>query len=58
MKKMDIIYISSKINYAMQLFQNRPMDFLVKPVKYSAVEMNMDIFVKKKGLKVYILSVW
>ena len=37
---MDIIYISSKINYAMQLFQNRPMDFLVKPVKYSAVEMN------------------
>ena len=43
-EKMDIIYISSKINYAMQLFQNRPMDFLVKPVKYSAVEMNMDIF--------------
>ena len=50
-EKMDIIYISSKINYAMQLFQNRPMDFLVKPVKYSAVEMNMDIFVKKKGIK-------
>ena len=55
---MDIIYISSKINFAMQLFQNRRMDFLVKPVKYSAVEMNMDIFVKKRELKVYILSVW
>lgn len=26
-----LIYISSKENYALQLFQNRPFDFLVKP---------------------------
>lgn len=29
----QIIYISSKEKYAMQLFQNRPMDFLIKPIK-------------------------
>lgn len=30
---MQIIYISSKTNYAMELFQNHPYDFLVKPIK-------------------------
>ncbi len=28
----QIVYISSKEQYAMELFQNRPMDFLVKPI--------------------------
>ncbi len=28
----QIVYISAKEEYAMQLFQNRPFDFLVKPV--------------------------
>lgn len=28
----QIVYVSSKEEYAMQLFQNRPFDFLVKPV--------------------------
>lgn len=29
----QIVYVSSKQSYAMSLFQNRPMDFLVKPVE-------------------------
>lgn len=28
----QIVYISAKESYAMQLFQNRPFDFLVKPI--------------------------
>ena len=31
-EQMFIIYISSREQYAMQLFQNRPFDFLVKPL--------------------------
>lgn len=32
-----IVYISSKLSYAMDLFQNRPFDFLVKPLKTQKV---------------------
>ena len=30
---LQIVYISSKTNYAMQLFEARPFDFLVKPIR-------------------------
>ncbi len=33
----QIIYISSKTNYAMELFQNHPYDFLVKPISYHSI---------------------
>lgn len=39
--KIQIIYISSKRNYAMQLFQTQPLDFLIKPVSVS--ELNTAI---------------
>lgn len=29
---MQLVYVSAKEEYAMQLFQNRPFDFLVKPI--------------------------
>ncbi len=29
----QIVYVSSKTSYALELFQNRPLNFLVKPVK-------------------------
>ena len=32
-----LIYISSKENYALQLFQNRPFDFLVKPIEAAKI---------------------
>lgn len=38
----QIVYVSAKESYAMKLFQNRPMDFLIKPVKDRDVEKIMD----------------
>ena len=29
----QIVYVSALEEYAIQLFQNRPMDFLIKPIK-------------------------
>lgn len=34
----QIIYISGKTHYAMQLFQNRPFDFVEKPINYSIIK--------------------
>lgn len=34
---MQIVYVSSKEGYAMQLFDIRPMNFLIKPVDYGKV---------------------
>ena len=34
----QIVYMSSEQGYAMSLFQNRPMDFLLKPVDQDTVE--------------------
>lgn len=44
----QIVYVSAKESYAMKLFQNRPMDFLVKPVKEKDVEKVMEEY--KRGL--------
>lgn len=35
---MQIVFVSAEENYAMQLFNIRPMNFLVKPIDYSKVE--------------------
>lgn len=37
----QIVYVSSKQGYAMSLFQNRPMDFLLKPVDQDTVDRIM-----------------
>ena len=34
----QIVYVSSQMDYALQLFQIRPMDFLLKPVKFIDIE--------------------
>lgn len=33
----QIVYVSAREHYAIQLFQNRPMDFLVKPITQSDI---------------------
>lgn len=38
----QIVFISLKENYALQLFDMRPLNFLVKPVEYKKVEYIMD----------------
>lgn len=47
---MDIVYISSKENYAMQLFQYRPLDFLIKPITPETIERILNAFVKRSGI--------
>lgn len=47
---MMIIYISSKTQYAMELFQCRPLDFLVKPLDYGKIQRVMDIIRKREQL--------
>lgn len=42
----QVIFISSKENYALQLFKIRPLDFLIKPVSYANIERVMNVFVK------------
>lgn len=39
---MQIVYVSSKEGYAMQLFDTRPMNFIIKPVTYKMIERIMD----------------
>lgn len=34
----QLVYISSKEKYALQLFKIRPLDFIIKPIRYNAVE--------------------
>lgn len=38
---MDIIYISSQTNYAMELFQVHPFDFITKPFDYDYIDCMM-----------------
>lgn len=42
----QIVYISSKQEYAMELFAVRPIDFLVKPLKIEQVERVIDVYIK------------
>lgn len=59
-----IVYISHEPNYAMQLFQIQPMDFLIKPIKKEYIISVMSRYIKqncnstlkfefKKGHKYY-----
>lgn len=47
----DIIYISSKSSYAMELFKCRPLDFMIKPIKYIEVKNILDIVVKRNKVR-------
>ena len=44
-----LIYISSKENYALQLFQNRPFDFLVKPIEAAKIYHVLDNIYRISG---------
>lgn len=47
----DIIYISSKTSYALELFQCRPLDFIIKPLSYEKIERVLDIVMTRNGIK-------
>jgi len=46
----SIVYISWEKKYAMQLFEIRPMDFLIKPLEYEKVEQTARTYLKIAGL--------
>lgn len=45
----QIVYVSAMESYAMRLFKNRPMDFLVKPVKRQDIEKIMREYMRVFG---------
>ena len=47
----QIAYISSKQEYAMELFKVRPLDFLVKPISINMIERVIDVYTKINGIK-------
>lgn len=49
--KLDLVYISSRTDYAMELFQNHPIDFLVKPIKKEKLFHVLDRSIKKREEK-------
>lgn len=42
----QIVYVSSKEGYAIQLFDTRPMNFLIKPVQYTKVAFVLDEYIR------------
>ena len=48
-EKICIVYISSKEQYALQLFQNRPFDFLVKPLERQKIFQVLDRIFRVTG---------
>lgn len=47
----QIVYVSAMESYALQLFKNRPIDFLVKPVKRQDIERIMKEYIRVYGQK-------
>jgi len=46
----SIIYISREKDYAFQLFEIRPLNFLVKPLEYDALDKTVKTYMKIAGL--------
>lgn len=47
----DIIYISSKTNYALELFMCRPLDFIIKPLSNEKIDKILDVVIRRNGIK-------
>lgn len=45
-QKCQIIYVSSKTKYALELFKIRPFDFIIKPVTYEKVKNCLEEYVR------------
>lgn len=47
----QIVYVSALEEYLIQLFQNRPMDFLIKPIKQEDIDKIMNNYIHVFGKK-------
>lgn len=52
-ENIQIVYISAKQNYAMELFQVRPMNFLVKPINSSHVSKMINKAIELNGKNIF-----
>lgn len=48
-RKMQIVYISEKSSYALELFRTQPMEFLVKPIRQEQMDKCLKLAVKLIG---------
>ena len=46
----SIVYISRERNYAYQLFEIRPLNFLIKPLEYDVLDKTVKTYLKLNGL--------
>jgi len=46
----SIVYISWEMKYSMQLFDIRPLNFLIKPLKYEKIEQVIQTYLKLSGI--------
>ncbi len=51
-----IVYISSNKSYALDLFQNRPFDFIIKPIKEEVIYSLMEKIVRFRGKRAVCLE--
>jgi len=47
--KASIVYISQETKYSMQLFDIRPLNFLIKPIKFDKIEQVVNTYLKLTG---------
>lgn len=55
-EQMFIIYISSYEEYSIHLFQNRPLDFLIKPLNEKIVKKKLEYVFEMKGRKYHFFE--
>lgn len=49
--QLQIVYVSTQVGYALELFKNNPFDFLIKPVSYEKIEKVIDKLFSVMGRK-------
>ncbi len=47
--KLEIVYVSGNTTYALELFENKPLDFLVKPITYKKVKYVMTLYFRENN---------
>lgn len=52
----QIVFISYRKDYALQLFRIRPLDFLIKPMDYGKIRLIMDTYRKLFPEKNYSMN--
>lgn len=47
----DLIYLSHKTSYALELFKLRPLDFIIKPITYYKIENILDVVLRRNKIR-------